>query len=357
MFSFSQSAHGSYLHCQQKYAYESVERISSKRKSVPVKRGQWIHACNDNYYSSPLFNSFPDRAFNDALDKMLTECQSELVGYVNILRSIGDDELVSEFTRLPDQLERIMRNYYEVRGRDDAKRYEVVCTEKKLQIVLSPGIVATGYVDLVTCDKVSGKIQLWEHKSTKQVPPDSVRLTSLQVLVYVEMLRVQDELICDSVIWNYIRTKEPAVPEVTTRGVTKRANIDTTWPVYSAALRNNGQNPESSEFDFIRERLSDREETVFFPRYEQVIVSDSREVMREFTEVAKTARRSRYLWETGLATPVRTITKDCDYCEFNPLCRAVITGGDTDDLIRMMYDRSSYGKTIQQGELRRISLD
>jgi hypothetical protein len=254
----------------------------------------------------------------------------------------GEEEVAKDIQSLGTRAGHITTRWFAARGQHDAERYEVLFIEKPLDSQLNKVVRTRGVVDLGTRDRETGRISIWEHKSTGSVPPPSTRLRDMQTLLYAEQLRHFYDVLVDSVIWDYLRTKEPTVPEVLKSSkvpaLTKRADLDSTWEVYAEAAKENSVELDSS-YDAVRQRLDGREITVFFPRYEQVIVADSRVMLRDYLRTSLEIRRFEERYSEGIVEPIRTLTNSCDWCEFNILCQAAITGGDLEELIRMKYEQ------------------
>jgi hypothetical protein len=263
---------------------------------------------------------------------------AEIRAAVNTCLATGNEKLAKQLNDLPAIAGRITDRYYQARGKGDAERYTFLHVEKWLELQVSPNIFSVGKTDLVTKDNETGRVNIWEHKSTQYVPQDSVRLRDFQTMLYATKLRWETGELVDSVIWNYMRTKEPSIPEVLKSGeLTKRKDLDTTWEVYAAAVRANKGNPDMQRYDEIRAHLEPRELTVFFPRYEQVIVVEEGVLMDDYIEEAKRMWLTRENWKAGRSKPIRTLARDCDGCEFYKICQAALMGGDEEDIIQMRF--------------------
>jgi len=268
--------------------------------------------------------------------------QPEINSYVNTLHLTGNDELAKQMQDLPALAGRLTNRYFEVRGRTDAERYEVLLVEEWLKLQVYRDILSTGVADLLTRDRETGRLSLWEHKSTQNVPENAVRLRDFQTMLYATKLKWLKDYQVDSITWNYIRTKEPSIPDVLKSGeLTKRKDLDTTWEQYVATARVNNIDPFVAIYYEVKERLEGREETVFFPRYEVEIVVSEAALMNDYIEEAKRIKQARADWQKGVSKPIKTIMRDCDYCEYFKICQAALTGGDEEDVIRMKFGGST----------------
>lgn len=132
------------------------------------------------------------------------------------------------------------------------------------------------------------------------------------------------------VIVNVLRAKLPFEPEILKNGtVSKRANIDTTLEVFTAALNRTGSNP--ADYAEIIERLA-KEDDSFFMRWERVYLPE---------EMGRTARDlyliSRDMRRAGRERPYGNPNSCTSYglCPYRALC----AGGFDSDETNTAYQR------------------
>lgn len=341
-FQVSLSAYQEWQKCEMRWYLGYVRRLKLKEQAYAPTLGRALHEYLEGYYKSIRDGLSPDdahlRAQFDASNKFVPEAR----GYAQTAFLAGMEDLAKEYSELPTKAGSLTDRYYAARGRDDALRYEVLHVEQVLNMEITEGITSLGYTDLVTRDRETGRTNLWEHKSTQYVPQDSVRLRDFQTMLYGIKVRHLLGTPIDSITWNYIRTKEPAVPEVLkSGGLTLRKDIDTTWEVYAATAKRAGIDPYESKYDELRERLDGREMTVFFPRYEVPVVIDESVLMNDYIEESRRMRDAKQAFMAGVRQPIRSLSRDCDYCSFFRVCQAALTGGDEEDVIRMKFTEGS----------------
>lgn len=337
-FPVSLSAFQSWQRCEARYFYQYIRKLRRRDQFVAPTLGRILHSYLESFYDGLREDLTAEDAHLRSQLKTSQTYLPEIRGYVNTALLGGAEDLARELNALPEQAGRITDRYFVVHGRSDAERYKVILVEQYLNLEISDGIRSTGIVDLVTQDLETGRLNLWEHKSTQNIPQDSVRLRDFQTMLYAVKLRWQSGMIIDSVVWNYMRTREPTVPEQLKSGsITKRKDIDTTWAVYAGAIEDAGGDPNSLEYLEVKERLLPRENVIYFPRYEKVIVVEEGVLMDDYIAEAQRMRRARSDWAHGVAKPIRSISRDCDYCEFFRICEAALTGGDEDDVIRLRF--------------------
>lgn len=338
---FSNSAYQAFQSCEQKFEFRYVRGLRPHVNPIAPTKGIIFHEYLDKYYTALKAGSLPGEAHVNAAEQSIVAKEQEFLAAAQTAYTVGEEELAAQYAGVTAELTKLAINYYTERGAGDADRYIPLIVEKRLQTRLIPGMDDVGVVDLVTRENDTGAINLWEHKTTANVPSSSYRIRDFQTLKYSKVLEKEHDLHIDYVLWNYIRTKLPAIPHQNkpTRaggeGAFSRAkDVDTTWAVYEAAVIAAGQSPAA--YADVEERLRGREYTVFFPRYEHVIVATDL-LVDDYVTTARRAYKAQKDWAAGRAHPVRTLTRDCDWCPYYRVCEAVLTGGDEADAIALKF--------------------
>ena len=210
--------------CEQHYYYRHVERLQLKGKQTAPLLGTMLHEYLEHYYRALQEGRGDSATLHKQATVHLHETFSIVLGGLTQLtegRSDADAiESAKTYRVLLDIAIRICSRYYRTRGKQDAIEYEILLVEKRLDVPMFKGKVRSiGYVDMVTRHRETGRINLWEHKSTSSVPSNAYRLRDLQTPLYAAKIK-ELELApnIDSIIWNYIRTKEPAIPQLLKSG-------------------------------------------------------------------------------------------------------------------------------------------
>lgn len=335
MTEVSYSAAMEYLQCEQKYYYNHVQRIVRRDRPVAPELGTFIHEYLQWYYKQLQRGQDAPDAHDTAIHLMLKR-SAELQGYIEAASAAGDANLASDLAGIPNKAQRICTRYHDARGRNDAQVYEVLFVEERIRVALSDTITSTSVIDLVTRRKDDGTFSLWEHKSTTDVPDTQYRLRDLQTLLYVQVLNAGRGIEVNNILWNYLRTKEPTVPKLLKRGsLSRNTDIDSDWDTYQATLRQHEL--DESEYDDMRQLLQGRRLSIFFPRFEHVVVVDPFILMRDYIVTVTEIELKQRAWALGRVAPVRTISRSCNYCTYRPMCMAALTGGDEQDVIRLAY--------------------
>lgn len=330
----SVSAIRAFQQCEQLYDFRYIKFLRKRARPVAPELGIVLHDYLNHYYSALRDGSTALKAHAYSLDFIAKGYTPRMRAFAEAAREKGDTDLARDILAVPGRAERIAGRYFAARGLADANRYIVLASEIRISTKIAPGIINNGYVDLITEDRVTGRIHIWEHKSTSDAPPTSIRLRDLQTFVYASIV---DEPI-DAINWNYLRTKEPAVPDLVYKGtkregLTRRSDLDSTWEVYLDAIKAHGLNVE--DYEDMRPRLSGRELSDFFPRYEQVIVVD--DLFTDFIQTAFDIRAKRKAWASEKSVPVKSLGFACRWCDYADLCMTSLTGGDVEDVIELRY--------------------
>jgi len=321
--------------CQQLYDYRYVQGLKPKADEAAPTLGRALHHYLEHYYNGLQMGEPPNDAHRAAWEDMQTAYDREATSMGNAAYAAGMTELADSLFGVVDRAVNIANRYYHTRGKADAGAWEILHVERWLEYPLDKGIDTPTRIDLITRDGM-GRNWLWEHKSLNEFPPQTRRMKDLQTTLYAALAEQALGLKIDGVVWNYLRTKTPTVPETLKSGLlSMRKDLDTTWGTYLVEIERLGQDP--TMYDQVRQRLEGREETAFFVRHDQPLYQSEGVLLRDFVATARTIKA---VYESGVAfVPVRTIERHCDWCPMNKLCEAVVTGGDDVDLIERLYTR------------------
>lgn len=338
---FSLSAFQDWQQCEAKYNFNHVRKLRSTFKMPALERGIILHDYLETYYNAIKASVDAASAHEMGMAKLAQHTQRVEIAAAGAHYG-GDAELALDLARMPDELRDIATRYHRIRGYGDAQRFQVLIVEHHLNVLLVQGIRSNSVIDLVTRDRENGRVFLWEHKTTGNVPSSAFRIRDLQTTLYAEVLWNQMKVKVDEIMWNYLRTKVPQIPHQNkaTKAnpvgpLSKAVNVDTTWEVYSARLTELGLDFE--DYVDVFQRLKDAEQNVFYPRYANQVVVDQQELLIDYAVEAGRARQARYMWANGMSRPTRTLTRGCDYCPFIKICEAELMGGDGEEVVRLRF--------------------
>ena len=322
--------------CEQDYYYDQVEKLERKDRAVPLERGIILATYLELYYKNLQHDYSAPTAHASALVQTMDEYRSKVGGYAVAAEAAGDLDLATELRGMLDVVPRIAERYFETRGEQDALTYEVLQVECWVDAELAPDVGTRGKVDLITRDRSNGRISLWEHKTVGEIPALDRRLRDLQTLLYRRPAEKRYGFMVDSVTWNYLRTKEPTIPDVLKNGgLSKRKDLDTTWEVYLELIKEHEL--DVNDYAEICSRLGlNREADAFFPRHELPMVAREDVLLRDFTATAVHIQQRRKEWDEG-GQPIRSVGYRCVRCTWRHLCTAVILGGDAESVKLLRY--------------------
>ncbi len=305
--------------CQQLYKYKYINLYKKRRPAAPLIRGSILGECLDK------------RAEGKSFDPVIQKYQKE---YGKLFK-----EEQEEYGDLLGECARIINNYIETYQDDgleylkgpDGNPYEIeVKTDLKVD---DYKVRFQGHIDKLALD-TKDRLLVMDHKSHKTIPDSSARFNDLQLLTYVWLLPQSDlEMEADGVLWDYLRTKPPTVPEELKRGgLTKRANLDTDYATYLGEITRLGLNPE--DYRDILNRLKEAGLTRYFERVTLPAPGKSM-IQNMAADFMETIRHIIYAMDRGMF--VRSMTRECSRCEFHALCAAELRGLDTDFILKHDY--------------------
>lgn len=306
--------------CQQAFDYRYVDKLRPKRKAVALRRGSWIHSCLEARGKGEEWLGVIKKLKKEEYDPLFLEEKVEL----------GD---------LPTEVFRIMRAYHQTWQRVDAE-YEVLRVEQDFMIRLpKTPFVLTGKIDMIIKHKASGQVWCVEHKTmAKGIPTEEFRVTDIQTAIYdwvLEQLAPHigfDKKDIAGVIFDYIKTKPPTIPEVLKNGQMSQRKIDTDRWTYLACLKKAGLDPKDyTEF------MKKLDENIFFMRIP--MAKNPKMVKKILTEFINSGRQIEALSGKCVA---RNLNFTCDRpkCEYRDLCLADLQGANLEFLIKNLYERS-----------------
>lgn len=304
MFTVSQSKIKTWRRCRRQYYYKYVEKIARKLKNANLLRGSIIH----DMLEAHIDGKKPWKIYDQWLKK-----QKKLF-----------KEEVEEYGDLPLMVKLLMENYFRFYKKDPLKylKFQGKRSEFEFNIDLCPGINIQGKLDTVAQNKSDDRLWLTEHKTHKQIPISEFKFTDIQSGIYTTIMPRIDMPEPDGVAWNYIRAKCPAVPDLlkSEEGLSKRANIDTMWPVYEAEIKAHGF--KMKDYKDMKENLQGKENDFFSRIYLPISKHFQKELLRDTISTAKEMKAK------GGKRKERCIDKHCEWCDFKDLCRAELLGLD-----------------------------
>jgi hypothetical protein len=309
MFRVSQSKVKAWRQCRQQYHYREVEGLRRKKPSRPLTFGSLVHELLDvSINGGDWLKRLKVIEKRDA--KLFQAGREEYGDIVNDTRTI-------------------MTEYFETYSETYLKyiSFENKLAEHVFEVPLTKGIMLKGKIDGFA-EMHNGLKALVEHKTFNYLPSEDHRWRNVQSGIYHHVARELGVKL-DGTLWDYIRSKPPTVPVLLKDGSTSMKEVDTLPTVVRAVLKERNQS-EKLYAALLRKAEESRKKwfhRVFNRRRDEVV----KILTSDFVETAKEMQKLHGVSQT------MTIDRHCEWCQFEPLCRAKIQGHDVDFIKRGEY--------------------
>lgn len=309
MLKISHSRIKTWRRCKKAHDYKYNQRLRRKAPALPLLRGTIIGECLD---------ALTEKKAN--FEKVLEKYEAQ---YRRLFRE--EREMYGD---LIGDIRTIISGYVK-HWKDDGLKY--LSVEHELMIELAPGAVFVGYLDKAARDR-QNRLWIMDHKSHRVIPGDDQRAADIQSVFYNwgwNEMNPDDP--SDGFIWDYLRTKPPAIPEqLKNGGLSQRVNMDTTYDTYFAEIVRLGLDP--GDYAETLERLAKEPNSfykrVFMPNPPAALVKQVVDDMKVELILIK---------NLGQDLTTRTLTRDCPQCEFFNLCQAELRGQAADIIRKREY--------------------
>lgn len=288
-----------------------MKNLRKRTTPLPLKRGSLIHLLLETHLKGE-------------------DWEKVLADYAKKFAELMDEEK-EYYGDLPNDAHRIITGYIDhYRQQEPLETLAVELSfgrskDKIPPVEVLPGVLVKGKIDWLVKD--SRGIWTAEHKTvSKQIPTESFRLFDMQTAIYTRVVQLLGYPEPAGIMFDYIRTKPPTMPKMTKQGRLSRAKIVTDYQTYMQAILDNGLNPAD-----YREELQHAAQQQFYtrkylPKPDYLVdhlLSDLRIVAAEMKHLAN--------------HPHRNLSRDCGYCEYEPLCTAELLNLDTEFLLHAEY--------------------
>lgn len=313
IFKVSQSKVKLWRRCRYAYSLKYVEKLRPKAKGRPLEFGTIIHSMLE----AEAEGTDPFKVLDDMSPEKLKIFAGEKDTYGQILRDAR--VIMSEYFR-----------YY----KDDSSRPIKVNgkrSEHEFQVMVDDGIQLTMKVDEFT--KAEGMRWLKEHKTAKSIPDSGSRWRDLQTSIYIRACELLGMKKFDGICWNYIRSKSPTKPKQNKNGQLSQKKIDT-LPLAVVETLTELKIPRSTAKKLIE--VAEENRSSYFSRFYTAINPEITDVI--FKDFINT---SREMVKLHGKSKERNIDRHCEWCEYDKICRADLTGADVDFVKEREYETST----------------
>jgi RecB family exonuclease len=306
----------SWRHCKQQWDYRYGQLLIPKRETRPLYFGNWFHTALQSYYEGKGWREGHEK-YVEQYDR-LTEDEQQLFDK-------GSSRSKGPWEPLPLQIERAVRSYiwYYEKNPSTADGWKVVAVEIpfELEVVLDDGrhVIIKGRIDLIVQDRF-GKYWVVDHKTTTTIPAETAfHSMDPQQIIYPAAVEETMGIKVEGVIYNYILSRPPSIPKMNKDGKTiAKQDIKTDYLTLYRFLKDHDRDPlEYSEVLAPLQAQSPLLARYRLPRTASVterILAESKWTAAEILDHE---------------TVTRNVTRQCDSCSYQQLCRADLFGLDT----------------------------
>ncbi len=293
--------------CQRKYYYQYILRLRKRYTSDKQEMGIVLHDCLERHYKGGVWEEYLDEYEETVWNKLF-------------------DEEKARYGDLPNEAHRIMRGYVKAWAIEDQAWEVLGVPEEMLEWKAGGERTIVGKPDLVFRDHLG--VWVVDHKTTGNIPEgiDMFHMQDIQTAIYCKL--VEENLGVDEiagVIYNYISTKAPSIPQITQKGRLSKRAIVTDHDTLTEAIRNLGNDPNDEEYADMFRNLDPKRfyHRARLPKPEQVVNAMVNDLLLTAWEIAD---RTEELFE-----PTRNLTRNCQYlCDFPDICRSDLLGFEPD---------------------------
>lgn len=302
--------------CPKQTEYKYIRRLKPKVLGRPLRNGTWIHALMETMYKGGDWK----------------EKHKELTGKFSMLF----DEEKDEIGDLPRDCSRTMRSYLWHYALDEWKVHECEFT---LEVELPDGSMYRCRLDLL----IENQYGLWivDHKTHKRLPDHNYRIMDVQSALYT-WAALKNKIPVQGHIWNYLRSKPPAVPQLAYAGTTRqrlsKREVETDYPTLARVIK--AYKLDKADYMPLLRRLYGMRyqpgEMQMSPLFRRDILEKTPGMLKSAaTEAFAThVRMHSYHWDRVQAIE-RVPDRSCTFmCSYTDLCMTEFMGGNTSSIMR-----------------------
>jgi hypothetical protein len=292
----------SYRRCPKQYEYKYIQNLQRLAPPPPLIRGTILHEILDARAIPGATNGF----------------KSVMAKYEEKYGTLFKEEKEMYGESFLEDIERVYKGY--LRTYDDTD-LEYLSSEEFVTTPLVGDIIFQGHIDKRIFK--DGRMWVMDHKTHKNIPTEEQRFNDYQLLMYVWAYNREhskgDQV--EGVIWDYIRTKPPTIPDLLVKGGLSQAkNIDTDVFTYTKELVRHrlDQKPYKQFLAELAKRSRDKfYQRVYLPAASRVMTE---QVVQDFTQSSQIMH--------GLRVYPRSASRECSWCEYYRICNAELRGLD-----------------------------
>lgn len=356
---FNQSRIKMFRRCQKQYSFrydypaifghEGNMEMVPKVNKLPLYRGSWMHALQEALHHQWAGIESFDFEFGQGKGSIKKEVSTWQE--VQALLKTEFDKLFleerEELGDLPTESEKMFRRYlkfwdadqhtYSVADLDGTPGIELMVEADLTKFGIKNGRFK-GKIDLVVEDDEYGGYWIWDAKWVKKIPPPDERMMSPQAPLYVWALRECYGIDVRGFVYNYGRTKPPAIPQLLKRGtLSVKKSMDTDQLTYLNEIKAVHGKQYKAFLPYYRDKLLELRgrEALWFDRQRIPVEPEKqlaavREYVASVRDIQKRESRRDYV--------PRSYFYNCKFgCDYHNPCVAEFAGLDPEPLIKADY--------------------
>ena len=337
IFKVSQSKVKTWRRCHQAYQFKYVEELRRKKKSRPLQFGSMIHSALERHFNGDEFTEYFDELRRDVEAMRLFQLERDEFG--NILEDCED--IMADYVE-----------YWKYYGLRPIRR-KGRGAEHEFEIELLPDVVWEGKIDFIA--KTKGKLKvLGEHKTYTRKPNDDDRWRDLQSATYFRAIDILGWPTLDACLWDYIKSKPPAIPGVLKDGSISTKKIDTLPSTIDRVIASSPTSAGNTKPENLRalRSMAEKSRNEYFHRV--ITPVNSNVVDKVFEDFVSTVVD---LVENHGKKQDMNIDKHCSWCDYESICRARLQGMDVDYVKQREYTHGNSKPNKEASKTHRASVD
>lgn len=343
----SQSKASRWNTCRASYHYKYVRDLKRRRVARPLTFGSAVHKVIED-----TVQGVATPKLRASLDKWATDHLSEhkyFTAELDMFQEAVDDAWL------------IMREYATFWPNNHLKYLKVEGRFAEHELRFKPSqedFIITGKIDAYAKSR-NGLKWLVEHKSGRTLLSDEDRWRSIQSAVYLTVGRELGHPEVDGMVWDMVRSKEPTKPYLLQNGTFSLKMIDSLPSVIIETIKAAGQDP--NDYPTLLATVA-KNSNQWFQRVFQPVTENVRTFL--FGQFIQTGRD---ILDNAHKNKQMTIGKHCSWCDYEPICRALMSNNDVDYVIEKEFTSGTITpnvkaktkggvkvkKPVQRGVLRR----
>lgn len=311
----SQSKVKLFRRCKRAYYHKYVEQLKPKKKSRPLQFGTMIHEALERYFDGDEPKDYFDELEQDIAKMKLFAQERETYG--DIVQDCRD--IIESYVQYwAESSFRPVR----IKGRG---------AEHHFEIELFSGVTWVGKIDMIV-KTGDGLRWLCEHKTYTRKPGDDDRWRDIQSATYFRAMEILGWKSVSGCVWDYIKSKPPAIPGILKDGTLSTKKLDTLPSTVERVINQHDGDPGNTEalLAMAEKNMPEYFSRVFTPvnrAVADIVFEDFEASAKDMVEEEEKADNR---WPMS-------IDKHCSWCDYESLCRSRLQNLDMDYVKERQY--------------------